>query len=119
MECISCFENITGEILYREKGGEWKKSSYCFECLNYFIEKQWKNYEESVKNETCKKSLKNLLNLGPPFYIREHIGLPCENGDVYEISINGEIKSAKLKNIFEGKELEEYLLFLNNLKIDT
>lgn len=115
MNCVSCFEIIQDNVLYREKKGEWKQSGYCTDCLNYFIENQWKNYEESVKNETCKKSLERLIKLGPPFYIREPISLPCENGEVFEISINGEIKSAKLLNTLEGKKLEEYISFLNKL----
>jgi hypothetical protein len=115
MQCLCCFEDIEILVLYRDKKeGEWKKSPYCKECINYFIQNQWKDYVEKIKNETCKVSLERLIHLGPPFHIREP-GLPCENerNEVYELLINGVITSSKLEGTLSGKELEDYL---NELK---
>jgi len=117
MDCLSCFETVEDEILYQDNpDSEWKVCVYCVECLNYFKKNQWKSYVDSVKNETCKKSLKSLLKLGPPTKIRD-ASIPCNNTtkEVYQFKINGELISAQLEGCYEGTQLDEYKKELNEL----
>ncbi len=118
MDCSSCLNEIENKIFYRDrKDGNWKSSPYCLDCINYFIKNSWKDYDERVRQETCKKSLERLISLGPPINIREPKGLPCDNerGEVYELLIDENIISSKVENALEGKDLENYKDFLNKL----
>ena len=118
MECISCFEEINDLVYYRDKEeGEWKNSPYCFICIDYLLKNQWKNYTEEVKNETCKRTLIRLIKIGPPIYLREPVGLPCENenNEVYELKINDKIISAKLEYILDEKNFKKYIDVLEEL----
>ena len=114
MECIICLSDYT-LIKYREKDGEWLESPYCETCINHFIETQWDNYVKTVKSETCKKSLKRMIDAGVPLYVKESVGMPVNNSEgIYEFMFGNKVISGKLKGVYEGDELIEFEKFLSD-----
>jgi hypothetical protein len=112
MECIACLTDFEG-VKYRQRDGEWLDSPYCEDCINWFITSQWDSYVNTIKTETCKKTVKNLILAGPPLYVREPIGLPCGDQGVYEFKIGDNIISGRLENVYENEEMDTYKRFLS------
>lgn len=110
MECVSCLEDID-DVKYRDgPNSDWQPSPYCINCLNHMLSTQWDRYVNTIKTETCKKTLRNMIKLGPPTNLRDPISLPCnnDNGEVYQIYHNNIIINAKLNGSYEGSEMERY-----------
>lgn len=117
MECVSCFDEITYMLEYRDKENSgWKVCKYCKDCIQIMKETQFLNYVNQIKVETCKKSLKRLLELGPPTKVREILTLPCENEkqEVWEFRLNEEVFSSKLENVYQDEQMVEYIEYLKN-----
>lgn len=119
-ECITCLDEYES-VEYKEKDGEWLNSPYCERCINYFIENQWDNYVNTIKTETCKKTIRRMIDSGPPIYVKEPVGMPCENSQgVYEFNFGQDVVndqrvvSGKLKGVYEGDEMVNYKNFLMN-----
>ena len=123
-ECLSCYDEIVMELLYRDvENGNWKSCPYCENCINWYIQNQWDEYVNVIKSETCKKTLQRLLKLGPPTRIREPSGLPTSDpsGQIWDLKSGNRTISAKLDGVYVGEkmekykiELKEYLMVLNN-----
>ena len=113
MDCTCCFEKILEQVKYRDKeNGEWKDCFYCKDCIQHMLNTQFLNYVEKIKNETCKKTLETLIQLGPPTKFRDpNINCDNEKNEVYEFNLF----PSTLENVYPEKELEEYKFFLNSL----
>lgn len=109
-ECISCLDSIQETNYYRTSDdSEWIITPYCTECISWMIENQWDDYVETIKKETCKKTLRRMLEKGPPLYVKEPITMPCDNHDgIYQFKLDGEIVSGELKDHYVGDQLEKY-----------
>ena len=115
MDCACCFEDIDIKIKYRDRPeGEWKECPYCKECILYMKEHQFLDYVKQVEQETCEKSLKRLIEMGPPLKVREPVLLPCENktDEVYEF----DCFSSNLEHVYPHKKLSEYIEKLKEIE---
>lgn len=89
---------------------EWQFSKYCFACVERAKNENYTNYIENVKNATCPKQLRNLIEAGPPVYIIDSTTFPVQEGDYVSefrrIRPNGEeeIVSARLVGSVTGEE---------------
>ena len=124
-ECISCCDDIEVSLFYKDtEDSEWKPCPYCEGCINWFKQNQWNTYVNTIKTETCKKTLKRMIELGPPTRIREPTGLPSDDpsGQIWKLKIGDEIIPANLEGSYEGERMEEYKkelkLYLEQLNDD-
>lgn len=120
MECIICIEDIDPVVKYKDKpGGEWRNSPYCSDCMEHFVSNQWFTYVSTIETETCEKTLRRMIQKGPPTHIREPVGLPCENdrGEVIEYRVGDQIKSSRLRGVYEGQEMTKYKTKLQTILI--
>lgn len=120
-ECVSCLDPISDRIEYQDvENGEWKSCNYCKDCIEIMKQTQFLSYVNQVKSETCKKSLRRLLVLGPPVKIREPVVLPSNNSrsEVYQFRLNNQIFSSDLENVYTGDKMVEYLKFIENYLLE-
>jgi hypothetical protein len=111
-ECLSCYDDFTDEtsVQYRDiPDGKWKKSPYCMMCMTYLQDNNWSKYMTDVKKADCKASLRRAMKDGPPINIRDS-AIKCDNtsNEVYQLLYKNTIKSAKLKDSFEGDARTEW-----------
>lgn len=65
-------------VEYQTKaGGAWYPCKYCKNCMvDNFLNKQFGAYLENLKTISCPKALENMLNEGPPQFIRDAPSFP-------------------------------------------
>jgi len=115
-ECVSCLDDIEIPNYYRDgPERDWKPCPYCEICIDWFVQNQWDTYVNTIKNETCKKTVKRLIKKGPPTHVSDPQSLPCDNPreSVWEFKIGSDIKSAELVGCLKGTEMEKYKAELN------
>ncbi len=120
MECISCLDSISHQVTYRDQPeGDWKPSPYCEECMEWFVQNQWESYVTTIETETCEKTLKRMIQAGPPTHIREPVGLPCldPRRGVLMYKVGDEVKSSELVGVYEGEEMDRYLEKLETIRV--
>jgi hypothetical protein len=114
MECKFLGEDIdaTNIVKYRiNKDDEWQVLDYCSDCVVSMLDQMWKTYITSLKNETCKKALRNLVKIGPPIKFRD---TQIEsNAQLYEFYYNNSIQSSYTISSFDP---DTNLLFWTKLK---
>lgn len=113
MECKCCFNSIemSNIVYYCDSDRyEWKISQYCYDCLTYMLDNNWKAYTDSIEKTECLAELRNMVKIGPPINIRDQNGLPCSNqsGEVYMFKYNKELINAKLNGSLVGIDRDKY-----------
>jgi hypothetical protein len=68
---------------YQSKAdGAWYPCVYCKNCmLDSFINKKFQGYLDNLKTITCPKALQNLLNEGPPIYLKDAPSFPGDGSE--------------------------------------
>lgn len=127
-ECASCYEEFdnSNTVEYQNRpDGNWIKSPYCSECIQYLLDTGWAKYMTDVKKADCKASLRRALQEGPPVNLRDNV-FKRENendtGEIYQLKYSGTIQSAKLKDSLEGESRNEWWTewkqILENMEIE-
>lgn len=114
-ECLICMENISDEdiVLYNyEENDIWYVSNYCKKCVIQLRDKQWSAYINGLKDD-CKKSVKKLIDMGPPINIRDDHGFPEKKyTEIYQLFFDNSIQTAKLTESLTG---EDRIKMIDNL----
>jgi hypothetical protein len=73
------------------------------------VETQFHKYVENVTMTTCEKELNKLISEGPPIYLSDANGFPCEPDDFVVALRFGSTTEvpAKLKGALEGEERQK------------
>lgn len=89
MECLICFEELDegNSIEYQAHAeGEWWPALFCADCVEQLRLTSRRSWENQVRNSSCEKEQRNLLNRGPPDRVRDVNGFPkCQDGQVYNL----------------------------------
>jgi hypothetical protein len=98
-ECKSCLEELTSDkkVFYRSCiSDKFIEFDYCIGCLNEMMCVQWDNYIDGLKTADCMRSLRILIEMGPPINFRDN--MINDGKEIYEFYFDGKIQSARLKN---------------------
>lgn len=111
-----CSED-NNDVMYKIKDGPFTPFHYCWDCLQLQLNSMWKDYFTKLKTIDCEGSLQRLLDLGPPFYFRDHC---IENGKELDAFYhNNTIISAKLPYSIDLSLRDNLTQDLNNLTLDV
>lgn len=121
MDCSFCFNEITDCVEYKKNTtNEWFQSSICFECIMYLKRSQYGDYITQIQSTDCKRTLKRLLEMGPPLWVHDvnvFKNVDYENNEnVIEFKCNDEIISARLEGSVDGEERKRLWDSLRNLR---
>lgn len=85
--CLVCYEDLDLEnaVSYQAKAdGPWDISKFCLDCIKRLIETQYMRYINSVRNSTCAREQRALLDRGPPVNVSDRLGFPmAEENEVH------------------------------------
>jgi len=110
--CLICFNSVesTECVWYTIDKESWDKFPYCIECINYLKLSLWNEYVKGLKMADCEKTLRNLINIGPPRHVRD--SLISSNREILEFKLNEQIISSELAN---APTVEQLLLLKQRL----
>lgn len=115
MDCKLCFDELdVGQVRYK-MGDEWFDMPYCKLCILELKANQWPEYVKALKTTDCKKTLKLLIEYGPPHNYRDLV--VTENKEIDMLYYDDAEQSAKLDNSLDKDSIEllkkELLLVLD------
>jgi hypothetical protein len=118
-ECACCMEDISAAnyVEYlpfpseEEANPTWLRSVFCQSCVEYLVQTQFQNFKDAWQKTTCKAEQRRLVIRGPPVNLRDDKALPCPGKveiNLLWFSSDGQERSAKLNDSYEGEEREKY-----------
>eukprot|EP00918_Siedleckia_nematoides_P039289 GHVU01085455.1.p2 GENE.GHVU01085455.1~~GHVU01085455.1.p2 ORF type:complete len:148 (+),score=11.68 GHVU01085455.1:344-787(+) len=82
--CQICFEDFSeanyAKYTTANNDKTWHGSLFCSDCIKRLIETQFGVYCKEIQQTDCMKTLRSLLERGPPINVRDKYGFP-EAGD--------------------------------------
>jgi hypothetical protein len=103
-------EEIINESNYQQK---WTRFPYCIDCVNYLKSSLWDKYVMDLKKSDCEKSLRHIIESGPPGRVRD--AFIASNQEIYAFKVNDQIISSDL----DGAPSVEKLLELKQKLVDV
>ena len=108
-DCSLCYNEIENPVMYKKNTfDKWYGTTVCLDCILYLKRTQYNDYLNNVQTTDCKRTLKRLLEIGPPMWVNdEHIFKNVDyNQDehIIEFKCNHEITSARLDGSVDGDE---------------
>ena len=121
IDCTLCYNEIEHIVMYKKNTfDKWYETTVCMDCILHLKATQYGDYLNNVQTTDCKRTLKRLLDMGPPIWVSdEHIfkNVNCEqNEHVIQFKCNGEVTPAKLDGSVDGIEREQLWESLKNLR---
>eukprot|EP00918_Siedleckia_nematoides_P039286 GHVU01085452.1.p1 GENE.GHVU01085452.1~~GHVU01085452.1.p1 ORF type:complete len:154 (+),score=24.19 GHVU01085452.1:344-805(+) len=109
--CQICFEDFSeanyAKYTTANNDKTWHGSLFCSDCIKRLIETQFGVYCKEIQQTDCMKTLRSLLERGPPINVRDKYGFP-EAGDeevgLLCFSSDKAVHPAKLKDSVTGPE---------------
>ncbi len=107
-----CWEALEDSLKVEYKTAQkphWQPALYCSICTQVLVDSQFSRYVEGVTTTTCEKELNRLVSAGPPMYLSDQNGFPCDAGDhLTHLRYGGATElSARLKDSLEGEERQK------------
>jgi hypothetical protein len=121
LDCSICFNEISKGVEYRKNtSNEWFETSVCLDCVMHLKKTQYNDYINQIQTTDCKRTLKRLLDMGPPVWIYDvNIFKDVDyekNENIIEFKYNDECRSARLDGSVEGDERIALWESLKNLR---
>jgi hypothetical protein len=95
----------------------WHPCHYERSVIEKLLQTQFHDYLEKVRSTDCQATLRRLLTMGPPIYLKDQHALPLPHGETHICAIwfaKGDIeRSSKLDGAVEGQEREQLWKELN------
>lgn len=104
MDCKLCFDDLDDVQVRYKLDDKWFDLPYCKECILELKANQWSEYVKALKTTDCKKTLKLLIEYGPPHNYRDLI--VTENKEIDMLYYDDAEQSAKLDNSLDKDTIE-------------
>jgi len=92
--------------------GEWNCAYFSSDTIEHMINSQYAKYLQDVEAaaKDCAAAVRRLVEMGPPMYLSDRVGLPLPEGDTHIdkvwFSSNDKETSARLVGSLQGEERE-------------
>ena len=93
----------------------WIKCPYCIDCITHLKNSLWDEYINGLRTADCMKTLKHLIEMGPPKYVKDT--QIANNCDLIAFKVGDEIISSELIGVVSDDCLIELKEKLNEVFI--